>query len=116
MLWNRLAVVTALALGTFASPVLAETLMLVADESKIEFIGRKPDGKHEGGFKKFAAKADGNFDEPAESKLVMEIDARSLWSDNSKLTNHLKNPDFFDVRKHPAIRFESTEVIPGEDG
>lgn len=116
MLWNRMAVVAALAIGTVASPALAETLRLVGDESKIEFVGRKTDGKHEGGFKKFAAKADANFEEPSESKLVMEIDAGSLWSDNSKLTNHLKNPDFFDVRKYPEIRFESTKVIPGKEG
>ncbi|MEM9588142.1 MAG: YceI family protein, partial [Planctomycetota bacterium] len=47
-------------------------------------------------------------------KLEIVIDATSLWSDNDKLTSHLKNPDFFDVRKYPKITFKSTKVEPGE--
>ena len=93
----------------------AEGLKLVKDKSKIEFVGSKPDGKHDGGFEKFAADASINPDNPLDGKLVIEIEAGSLWSDNPKLTNHLKNPDFFDVRKHPEIRFESVEMKPGKE-
>ena len=83
---------------------------LDAKASKINFVGHKPEGKHEGGFKKFTAAADLSPENLADGKLVIEIDAMSLWSDNPKLTNHLKNPDFFDVRKYPKIKFESTEM------
>lgn len=116
MLWNRLAVVTALALGTISSQVLAESVTLDKEASKIEFVGSKSDGKHDGGFKKFDAKANADFEAPENSSLNVEIDTNSLWSDNQKLTNHLKNPDFFDVRKYPKITFESTKVVPGEEG
>ncbi len=101
----------------FALPALAaESLTLDAENSKIEFVGAKSDGNHDGGFKKFKAAAVADFEEPANSSLKIDIDATSLWSDNAKLTNHLKNPDFFDVRKYPTITFESTEIIPGEEG
>lgn len=93
----------------------AEELKLDSEASKITFVGAKPDGQHEGGFKKFACKADADFETPENGSLVIEIDAASLWSDNEKLTNHLKNPDFFDVRKHKTIKFESTKIVHEED-
>jgi polyisoprenoid-binding protein YceI len=102
-------------LGLTALPVSAVELELVESDSLINFVGSKPDGKHQGGFNKFTVDANANFDNPEESSLAITIDAASLWSDNEKLTNHLKNPDFFDVRKYPKITFESTEITPGDD-
>lgn len=92
----------------------AEELTLVKDASKIEFVGSKPDGKHSGGFKKFEVASMADFESPSRSSINIQIDTTSLWSDDEKLTNHLKSPDFFDVRKHPSITFESTEIVPGE--
>ncbi|WP_233214531.1 YceI family protein [Rhodopirellula bahusiensis] len=83
---------------------------LDTEKSKISFVGAKPDGKHDGGFKKFTADVKLNVEDPSKGSLKIEIDATSLWSDDDKLTNHLKNPDFFDVRKHPKITFESTKI------
>lgn len=101
----------------FAFPVAAaESLTFDAENSKIDFVGSKADGKHDGGFKTFKAAAVADFEDAANSSLKIEIDTTSLWSDNAKLTNHLKNPDFFDVRKYPTITFESTAIVPGEDG
>ena len=100
--------------GSHAASVDAAELKLVNDSSKIEFVGSKPDGKHKGGFKKFEVAAIADFDSPDRSSLNIQIDTASLWSDDEKLTNHLKSPDFFDVRKHPSITFESTGIIPGE--
>jgi len=116
MLWNRLAVVTALALGTFSIQALAEPVTLDAKASKIDFVGKKKDGQHAGGFKTFTADANANFDAPEQSSLKIVIDTTSLWSDNDKLTNHLKNPDFFDVRKYPKITFDSTKLVTQEEG
>jgi len=93
----------------------AETLELNAEASKINFVGKKSDGKHDGGFKKFTSMAVADFEEPENGKLEIEIDATSLWADDEKLTNHLKNPDFFDVRKYAKINFKSTGLTVGED-
>lgn len=87
-----------------------EALKFDKEKSKIDFVGRKKDGKHVGGFKTFQAKATANFEDPSASALEIEIDTTSLWSDDDKLTNHLKNPDFFDVRKFPKIVFKSTKI------
>lgn len=89
----------------------AEPLKLDAEKSKIEFVGKKSDGQHVGGFKQFAVKAIADFEDPSKGSLAIDIDATSLWSDSDKLTNHLKNPDFFDVRKYPNIKFVSKKIV-----
>lgn len=88
------------------------------DKSKIEFVGHKPDGSHKGGFKEFELVAQADFETPAKSSLKIVIDAQSLWSDNDKLTTHLRSADFFHVEKYPKITFESSKIVhstePGE--
>lgn len=102
--------------GSHNQLTAAENLKLDAEKSKIQFVGSKPDGsKHEGGFKKFETVAVADFDEPSNGSLKIEIKTDSLWSDNEKLTGHLKNPDFFDVRKYPTAVFESTDIEVGEE-
>jgi len=93
-----------------AAPAFAESLTLVKDKSKIEFTGKKPDGAHKGGFKEFKSEANAEVDAPERSSLKLEIMTDSLWSDDEKLTTHLKNPDFFDVKKFPKIVFETTAI------
>jgi polyisoprenoid-binding protein YceI len=104
--------VSVFVLATIVSSVswAAQPLKLDQEKSKIEFIGKKADGQHTGGFKKFEAQATADFEEPKNGTLVITIDATSLWSDDKKLTEHLKNPDFFDVRKYPKIVFEMTAI------
>lgn len=110
MLLRSIATIALLAL--LVSPAFAEKLNLNKGESKISFVGKKTDGEHKGGFKEFKAEGEANLEAPDKSKLKLEIDTTSLWSDDEKLTEHLKNPDFFDVRKYPKITFELT----GMDG
>ncbi len=94
----------------------AETLELDSKASEIKFVGKKAEGQHEGGFKEFVSSVTADFDNPSASSLELTIKAESLWSDDEKLTNHLKNPDFFDVRKYTRIKFKTTsiEVKEGE--
>ena len=114
MLRSRFALIAILVFASFQSVEAADSLELDAEKSKIEFVGKKSDGKHAGGFKKFSTVAIADFEEPKNGSLSIEIDATSLWSDDEKLTNHLKNPDFFDVRKYPKITFKSNGIEAGE--
>jgi polyisoprenoid-binding protein YceI len=99
-----------LAVAVALCPAYAEEWKLNAEKSKIDFVGKKTDGAHKGGFKVFKAEAKADLENPQNGSLKLEIDTDSLWSDDQKLTDHLKNPDFFDVRKFPKITFESTAI------
>ncbi len=78
------------------------------DESTVEFVGSKVTGSHEGGFKEFSGYFHMSDGALAESGHKVIIDMESTWSDNEKLTGHLKSPDFFDVEKFPTSTFTAT--------
>ncbi len=88
----------------------ADPLKINLEKSKIGFVGHKAEGKHAGGFKKFDVQAKADFEDASKSSMRIEIATESIWSDDPKLTEHLKNPDFFDIRKYPKIVFESTKI------
>lgn len=92
----------------------AADIALSGTNTKITFVGTKPDGKHEGGFKAVAGTATTGAD-PTALKLSVDIDVNSLWSDDEKLTGHLKAPDFFDVKNHPKAKFAITKVEKAGD-
>ena len=100
----------------FAVPgVAAETTYkLTGENTKVTFTGTKPNGKHDGGFKKLSGTAvvnDGTL-----TKIEVEIDCDSLWSDDPKLTGHLKAPDFFGVKDHPKSTFKTTKIEKTDKG
>ena len=47
---------------------------------------------------------------PTASQFMVEIDAASIDSNDAKRDEHLRSPDFFDVRQFPTITFQSTGV------
>src|SRR5262245_41046818 len=63
--------------------------------SKIEWVGSKVTGKHEGGFREFKGLVQVDPAAPEKGKVDVEIDATSLYTDSDKLVGHLKTPDFF---------------------
>ncbi|HUP79775.1 MAG TPA: YceI family protein [Pirellula sp.] len=93
-----------------AVPSFGQTLQADKVKSKIDFVGKKPDGKHSGGFKDFKSELKFDRESPNKSTIMIEIKTDSLWADDEKLAVHLKNPDFFDVKKYPTIKFESTKI------
>jgi polyisoprenoid-binding protein YceI len=107
----------ALLLGATAlasSAIAGGTFALDGNNTKIEFVGTKPGGKHNGGFKSVTGKASGA--EATDLKLEVEIDTTSMYTDNPKLTNHLKSADFFEVKTYPKAKFVSTKVEKANDG
>lgn len=89
---------------------------ITPDNTQITWIGRKPEGKHDGGFNKFTGRITPITDDLTGSTITLEIDTDSLYSDNEKLTSHLKAPDFFEVKKYPTAKFVSKEIKEKKDG
>ena len=91
------------------------TVDLNLDETKIEWVGAKVTGDHQGGFKTFTGTA--SYGPDGELVAVQtEIDTTSVYSDVEKLTGHLKSADFFDVESHPKASFVSKEIVKQPDG
>ena len=89
-----------------------EALAINPETSKVEFTGSKVTGKHDGGFKQFTGTIDLVNNKPADSGVNVEIDAASVFTDDEKLSGHLKSKDFFDVEAFPKASFHSTKIDP----
>ena len=90
----------------------AETLAITPENSKIEFVGSKVTGSHNGSFKQFTGTIELAKEGVDKSRVTIDIDTNSIVTDTDRLTAHLKTPDFFDVAKHPKANFTSTKIEP----
>lgn len=101
---------------TAASPraAAAQTYVITPENSKIEFVGSKVTGSHNGSFQKFAGEIHYTGDVNA-SHVTITMQTDSLTTDTPDLTKHLKTADFFDVAKYPEAKFESTAIKAGGD-
>jgi polyisoprenoid-binding protein YceI len=97
-----------------ASPAVAQgqKYLITPQNSKIEFIGSKVTGKHNGSFKDFSGQID-HAGTPENSRVSITIKTDSIDTDTPDLTKHLKTADFFDVAKYPEATFVSTAIKPG---
>jgi polyisoprenoid-binding protein YceI len=89
---------------------------LTGENTKLTFVGKKPDGKHEGGFAKLSGSATVPDGDLTKLSVSIDIETDSLFSDDAKLTAHLKNADFFDVKNKPKASFKSTKIEKTEKG
>jgi polyisoprenoid-binding protein YceI len=99
-----------------AKPAGAESLAINGENSKVEFTGSKVTGSHPGGFKTFTGTIDYVPGKIESSKVSVDIDVNSLFSDQEKLTGHLKSPDLLDAAKFPKATFTTTEIKAGGTG
>lgn len=90
-----------------------EKYSITPQNSRIEFVGSKVTGSHNGSFEAFNGEIDHVGDDPTKGRVSITIDMSSVKTDDPKLTNHLKTPDFFDVAKFPQAQFVSTEIKTG---
>jgi len=97
-----------------ASPAAAQgqKYLITPQNSKIEFIGSKVTGKHNGSFGDFSGQVD-YAGSPENSHVNIVIKTDSITTDTPDLTKHLKTADFFDVAKYPEATFVSTAIKPG---
>src|SRR5436190_941267 len=112
---RRIVCVSALALMLVPALASSADFPLTGGNTTITFIGTKPNGKHEGGFKAVTGTASVDNNDLGTLKIKLEIDMESLYSDNPKLTSHLKSGDFFGVTSNPKSKFASTKVEKSGD-
>ena len=94
--------------------VAGQKYVITPQNSKVEFVGSKVTGSHNGSFQKFSGEID-YAGAPEKSRVQITMDASSINADDPKLTEHLKTADFFDVAKFPDAKFVSTEIKAGGD-
>lgn len=98
--------------ATAAEPnrVAADAFELDPQHSHVLFeIGHLGISKQYGRFRTVS----GNFTlgaEDSESSVSIEIDAASIDTNVQQRDDHVKSPDFFDVKQYPKITFASTSV------
>lgn len=100
-----------------ASPAAAaqgQKYLITPQNSKIEFVGSKVTGSHNGSFGDFSGQVD-YAGTPEQSRVNITIKTDSLTTDTPDLTKHLKTADFFDVAKYPEATFVSTSIKAGGD-
>ena len=100
-----------------ASPAKAaqgQKYLITPQASKIEFVGSKVTGSHNGSFGDFSGQID-YAGTPEQSHVNIVMKTESLTTDTPDLTKHLKTADFFDVAKFPEATFVSTSIKPGGD-
>jgi polyisoprenoid-binding protein YceI len=50
--------------------------------------------------------------DPSKSKLDVTLQANKVDTGNAKRDDHLRSPDFFNVKQFPTITFKSTSISP----
>lgn len=97
-----------------AKPAGAQKYSITPANSKVEFVGSKVTGSHNGSFENFSGEIDYTGDVTT-SSVNITMQADSITTDTPDLTKHLKTADFFDVAKYPEATFVSTAIKPGGD-
>lgn len=106
--------------GTAASNT-GKKLALSTDDSKLEWVGKKVTGQHNGTVDissgdLFIDKGNltgGSFDINFATIKVLDLQDSEM---NAKLTGHLKSDDFFSAEKFPTGKFVLTSVTPLSNG
>jgi polyisoprenoid-binding protein YceI len=96
--------------------VADDKVAISGENSRIDFVGTKPEGKHDGGFATFTGTIRLDAAGTQVTGIDVTIDMDSVWTDTPMLTQHLKSPDFFDVKEHPKATFTATKIEPAKEG
>jgi polyisoprenoid-binding protein YceI len=114
-IWNiQLGVLTALLLTTAAR---ADDYAIDAVHSSVTFqISHLGLAWIHGRFNEFGGEFTIDSADPSKSKFTLSIKPETIDSSNSKRDDHLKSPDFFNVKQFPELVFKSKVVKPIEGG
>ncbi len=104
--------------GLTPVPIQSGVAQLTPENTKIEFVGAHTDPTPDriGGFEEFSGKVEVEDVTGKLKSIFVEIITDSLWTQITRLTNHLKSPDFFEVRQYPTATFQSTAIAASGEG
>ncbi len=57
-----------------------------------------------------------NKDDPSKSSFALDIKVESVDTNNAKRDEHLRAPDYFNVKQFPSLTFQSTKVKATDAG
>lgn len=102
----------------FAAPMgdQIEVIDFGPGQAKVEFVGSKVTGSHRGGFERLKGTVYLDPNTLENSRIELDIDMTSLFSDKPKLSKHLASDDFFAVQQYPTARFELFDLKAIEEG
>jgi polyisoprenoid-binding protein YceI len=63
-----------------------------------------------GSFKTFKAEAKTEEEDFSTAKINVTVDMASISTNNEQRDAHLRTSDFFEVEKHPELKFSSTKI------
>lgn len=95
--------------ATPADPAAGVSYLFPAD-AEVAWVGSKVTGSHDGGFKKVEGRVTLPGEDMEQAVVDITIDTTSIYSDDEKLTSHLKSEDFFAVASYPTASFKSTGI------
>lgn len=90
--------------------VRPQTFTIDTDHSEVGFSVRHLLSRTRGRFARFSGTIELDRERPEQSRIVFEVDPASIDTRNADRDAHLRSGDFFDVERHPVIRFESTAI------
>lgn len=94
-------------------PIESGVVAIGPENAEIQFVGRHADPQKDdrvGVFQEFSGRIVVDPEAQALKAITVEIQTESLVTPIDRLTNHLKSPDFFEVREYPTARFQSTQI------
>jgi polyisoprenoid-binding protein YceI len=94
------------------SPLGADTFKVDQAHTFIFFQAKRAGFSYVvGRFNEFSGSATWDDNDPVARKIELTIQAGSVDTGNERREQHLKGPDFFNVKQFPVMTFESTEII-----
>ncbi len=102
--------VAALTFALAAEATWAETYMVDASHSSVDFSIRHLVGRTKGRFGDFSGTIGYDAAKPEASSFSGIIQVKSIDTGNERRDGHLQSDDFFAAEAYPTITFKSTEV------
>lgn len=96
-------------------PAADETYSVTHEKSRIEFHASATFTKVVGVFHDWRADLKMPAGKVEDASLTLEIEAASVMTGSGMKDKTVKGQNFFDVQKHPTIRFVSSRVLAGPD-